>query len=107
MQLVLYSDTWSGFIKTSADMMNIETWLSMYSLDQFVNSATPNNECDYDLCTNIMFNHVLESYIHIVLRRENLEAITENKFTFDEVGSICIGAHKQNIGVLVWKQRQT
>ena len=88
-------------------MMNIEMWLGWYLLDQFAISATPNNGYDYDWCTNIMFNHVLESYIHIVLRRENLEGITENDFTFDEVGSTCIGAHKQDIGVLVWKHRQT
>ena len=66
----------------------------MYLLDQFANSATPNKEYDYDWCTNIIFNHVLESYIHIVLRRENLKVITENDFTFDEVGSTCIDAHK-------------
>ena len=84
-------------------MMTIETWLSMYLLDQFANSATLNKEYDYDLGTNTMVNRALESYIHIVLRGEDLVAITENDFTSDEVGSTC----NKNIGVLVWKHRQT
>ena len=82
-------------------MMNIEMWLGWHLLDHFANSATLNNEYYQDWCTNIMFNHGLEFYIHIVLRREFLEAITENNFTFDEVGSTYIGAHNKNIGVLV------
>ena len=84
-------------------MMNIETWLSMHLLDQSSNSAMPDNEYDYDWCTYRMINRVLESYIHIVLRGEDLVAITENDFTFDEVGSTC----KKNIGGLAWKHRQT
>ena len=87
--------------------MNLEMVLDRYLLDQLANSATPNNEYYQDWCTNIMFNHGLEFYIHIVLRREFSEAITENDFTFDDVGSTYSGAHKKNIGVLVWKHRQT
>ena len=89
-------------------MMNIEMWLQgWHLLNHFAYRATPSNEYDYDWCTYIMFNHVLEFYIHIVLRREYSEAMTENDFTFDEVGSTCIGGHKQDINVLVWKYRQT
>ena len=102
-----HPDTWPGFIKNSADMMNIEMWLGWHLLNQFANRATPSNEYDYDWCTNRMINRVLESYIHIVLRCEDLVAITENDFTFDEEGSTYIGAHNKNIGVLVWKHRQT
>ena len=72
-------------------------------MNQLANRATPSIEYDYDWCTNRRINRVLESYIHIVLRGEDLVAITENDFTFDEVGSTC----KKNIGVLVWKHRQT
>jgi len=60
-----HPDTWPSFIKTSADSVDMWTTLYRYFLDQSSNSATPNNGYDYDWCTN----HLLESYIHIVLRR--------------------------------------
>ena len=86
-------------------MMNIEMWLGWHLLDQFENSATPINKYDYGWCTNIIFNHVLESYIHIVLRRENLEAMTDNDFTFDKVEFTCISVHKQDIDIFILKHR--
>ena len=73
--------------------MNIETSLSIYLLDQFANSATLSNEYDYDWCTNIVFNRVLESYIHIVPRREDLIAITKNDVSYDEICLACICAY--------------
>ena len=102
-----YPGTCPSFIKNSADLMNSEMVLDRYLLDQLLNSATPNNEYYQDWCTYIMFNHLLELYIHIVLKGEDLVAITENDFTFDEEGSTYIFAHNKNIGVLVWKHRQT
>jgi hypothetical protein len=101
-----YLGVWPSFLESSPDYKDRDTWLGWYFLDQFANRATQNNAYDYGWCTNSMFRHATEFYIHIIMKRENINASTPNDFAFDEVGLAYICAHMFDIGIHIWKQHQ-
>ena len=53
-----------------------------------------------------MFNHVIDFYIHIVLRRENVKEGVDNEFSYDGICLAYICANRYDIGIHVWRQKQ-
>jgi len=64
---------WSLFMEDTKERMDKERWLGWSFLGEFANRPTPNNDYNFAWCNPTMFTQVIEFYIHIVLRRENVE----------------------------------
>jgi hypothetical protein len=54
-----------------------------------------------------MIRYVVEFYVHIVIKRENVNHATQNDFAFDELTLAYIAGHMFDIGIHVWKQHQS
>jgi hypothetical protein len=90
---------WPLFMEDTKELMDRERWLGWYFLDEFANRPTPNNEYNFAWCNTTMFNQVIEFYIHIILRRENVEQAVDNVFSYDDVCLAYICANRYDIGI--------
>jgi hypothetical protein len=98
---------WPLFMEDPKELMDRERWFGWYFLDEFANRPTPNNEYNFAWCNTTMFNQVIEFYIHIILRRENVEQTVDNAFSYDDLCLAYICANRYDIGIHIWKQIQT